>query len=261
MPIIQCNQQKQPTGKSGSNSSTFPISLNPSLSTPTFITTHVSQSYLQEEADKAGDHNSEWHCYACAFQEPFRTHQFKICLLPHGWYPQPALGAAPAPGHHQDLAATLRESPHTTCAQQPANPICLLDKQLHILSRKDFRTTAKTHSLHCFCHVLSPQGHMGWLEMRTYHRANTNTWDFLKDMQPVQDTQVKQAKKPPREPELLFHVRAGATSSHCIDPTPSSTAACTGCLECCTNAFWGESLIFQGKLDTQGLTLITGSGH
>lgn len=32
-------------------------------------------------------------------------------------------------------------------------------------------------------------------------------------------------------------------------------------LDVAPSAFWGESLIFQGKLDTQGLTLITGSGH
>ncbi|KAF4797040.1 hypothetical protein TURU_078033 [Turdus rufiventris] len=32
---------------------------------------------------------------------------------------------------------------------------------------------------------------MGWLEMRTYHRANTSAWDFPMDMQPVQGTQAK----------------------------------------------------------------------
>lgn len=107
------------------------------------------------------------------------------------WSTSQLLGAAPAPGRRQDLAAVLRESPHTTCAQQPANPICLPDKQFHILSRKDFRTTAKTHSLLCLCLVLSPQGHTGWLERGTYPRANPSTWDFLMDMQSVQDTQAK----------------------------------------------------------------------
>lgn len=81
MPIIQCNQRQQPTGKSASNSPNSSISFNPSLSIPTFITCHMNQSDLQEEADKASYCFSEWHCYLCAFQKPFRTHQFKRCLL------------------------------------------------------------------------------------------------------------------------------------------------------------------------------------
>lgn len=165
----------------------------------------------------------------------------------------------------QALAAVLRESPRATCAQQPANPICPPDKQFHILSRKDFRTTAKTHSLHCFCLVLSPQGHMGWLEMRTYHRANTSTWDFLMDVPPVQDTEGKAGQEAPREPVLLFHMRGWSQCHQLtlrIDPTPHQVLQpAQAVFSVAPSAFWGESLIFQGKLDTQGLTLITGSGH
>lgn len=184
----------------------------------------------------------------------------------HGWYPHGTSqlwGAAPAPGHHWDLAATLRESPHTTCAQQPASPICLLDKQFHILSRKDFRTTAKTHSVHCFCLVLSPQGHMGWLEMRTYHRANTGAWDFPMDMQPVQGTQAKAGQEATQGARAAgWGCGDGATSSHCaLIPPHQVPQPARAVLNAAPSAFWGESLIFQGKLDTQGLTLITGSGH
>lgn len=115
---------------------------------------------------------------------------------PHPCHP---LGGPPAPGHCWDLASTLRDSPHATCAQQPANPTCPFDKRFHTLPRKGFRTTAETHFFHCFCLVLSPQGHVGWLEMGTYHRANTGTWDFPGDRQPVLfDRAVHTGKNRPR---------------------------------------------------------------
>lgn len=55
-----------------------------------------------------------------------------------------------------------------------------------------------------------------------------------------------------------------AVLSAAVSPTAHSSllpsaAARVGHAE--PDAFWGESLIFQGRLDTPGLTLITGSGH
>lgn len=170
--------------------------------------------------------------------------------------PRQALGAAPAPGHHQDLAGTLRESPHTTCAQQPANPICLPDKPLHILSRKDFRTTAKHTPLSIVpascCHHTATWD--GW----KWGPTTEQIWDFLMDMQAVQDTQAKAGQ------EGTQGTTAGvsATSSHCVLIPPCQVPQpAWAVLNVAPSAFWGESLIFQGKLDTQGLTLITGSGH
>lgn len=218
IPIIQCNQWQQPTGKSGSNSPTSSISFNPSLPIPTLITCHVSQSHLQEEAGRAGYCNSQWHCYACAFQNLLGHISSKDAseVPAHGGYPESlgvgvvprqALGAAPAPGHHQD---TLRESPHNTCAQQPANPICLPDKPLHILSRKDFRTTAKHTPLSIVpascCHHKATWD--GW----RWGPTTEQIWHFLMDMQAVQDTQAKAGQ------EATQGTTAGVsdTSSHCV---------------------------------------------
>lgn len=178
----------------------------------------------------------------------------------HGWYPWSDTHGVPASSWE------LPQLPHTTCAQQPANPICLPDKQFHILSRKDFRTTAKTHSLHCFCLVLSPQGHTGWLEMGTYHRANTSTRDFLMDMQPVQDTQAKAGQEATQGANAVVpHDRVKlvppAHPPCVLIPPHQMLKPALAVLNVAPSAFWGESLIFQGKLDTQGLTLITGSGH
>lgn len=136
----------------------------------------------------------------------------------------------------------LRESPRTTCAQQPANPICLLYKQFHILSRKGFRTTAKTHSLHCFCLVPSPQGHMGWLETGTYHRANTSTWDFLMDMHPEQDMQAKAGQELIQEASAVVPHESVelVPPAHTVHSSrPAECPACTGCFECCTKCILG----------------------
>lgn len=76
------------TGKSGSSSSASSITLIPSSFTPIHIH-HLSrepskewgcftgQSQLQEQAAKAGYCSLEWHCYTCAPQTSYGTHQLK----------------------------------------------------------------------------------------------------------------------------------------------------------------------------------------
>lgn len=110
----------------------------------------------------------------------------------------------------QAITRTLRESPHNTCAQQPANPICLPDKPLHILSRKDFRTTAKHTPLSIVpascCHHKATWD--GW----RWGPTTEQIWHFLMDMQAVQDTQAKAGQ------EATQGTTAGVsdTSSHCV---------------------------------------------
>lgn len=88
-------------------------------------------------------------------------------------------------------------------------------------------------------------------------------WDFPMDMQPVQGTQAKAGQEATQGARAAgWGCGDGATSSHCaLIPPHQVPQPARAVLNAAPSAFWGESLIFQGKLDTQGLTLITGSGH
>lgn len=150
--------------------------------------------------------------------------------------PRQLLGAAPAPDHRWVLAAALRDSARTTCAQQPANPICLLDKQFHILSRKGFRTTAKTRSLHCFlpCAVTTrPHGMAGDGDLPQ------SKYKYLGFPNGHVTSAGHTGKSSPRSHPGSHCWSRCHQPPLCIDPTLPSATACTGCFECCTKCILG----------------------
>ena len=175
------------TGKPGSSSSAPPVPLTPSRSVSPLIARPGAKPgtrTLGGPKPHAASGCQSWRCRTRALQRPHRTPQLPGSTrhLPGSSTGTGTAVSLPPPGSCPGSRLRLgpgmrrRDSPGTTCPSSLPTP-SVSGQPFHILSRKDFRTAAKTHFFLCFCLMLSPQGHAGWQEMGTYHRAKARSRD------------------------------------------------------------------------------------
>lgn len=107
-------------------------------------------------------------------------------------------------------------------------------------------------SLHCSCLLLSPQGHMGWLEMRTYHRADNHIWDFPGNMESVLLARAVHAGTRPgsQSGSQYCSTQQRRVSDSILQwPPPQTRAvACKWCSKWCTKCILGWKCNFPRQI-------------
>lgn len=255
------------TGKSGPSSSSS-ILLVPSLPTSTVTTCHVSQ---------ASNEAARWAKATCKnrLPEPAAAAQSDTPALQ---LTGTSLTARPRSQQHLGAPATSWELPQPQCPcsgtarplpapSSPQTPAGSLTSNFtFFLGRISGQLPKHTYffvSASC-CHHKDTWDGWRWgptteqidiagISLGTHKQC---TWTGRHTWATTGHEATQGARPAPHNPG------AGAPISHGlpIPPWQAPQPARAG-LNAAPRAFWGESLIFQGRLDTQGLTLITGSGH